>query len=237
LLDGDISKRSLTYVSNIGDYYMIENNKAKSTKHFIFHDNKNNFDNLLTKDIKENKKIVIVSMSSEIAHTYYELYKNKYSVCLHTSKTDDELFDKLKDVNSYWSQFNIVIYSPTIESGVDFNLEYFDSMYCILCSNSTSQRGFMQMSNRIRKLKNNNVNIFLNGLKHNDKVYEYSYSEVNTYFNTILKLFWIFVLVFIYTWLVCLNIVDWIKIISIFYLREGIRGLRLKTLKLIIIFC
>jgi len=124
-------------------------------------------------------------MSSEIAHQYYYKYYENYKVALHTSKTDDDLFNQLKDVNTYWSNFDIVIYSPSIESGVDFNLKYFDNMYCILAPASTSQRGFMQMANRIRNLNDNNIQVFLNGMTYNDKVFEYTYSEVKNYFNTI----------------------------------------------------
>jgi hypothetical protein len=184
MLDGDISNRSLAFVSNNGEYYLIQNNKVKTPKHFIFYENKEPFDKLLNDDINNSKKIVIVSMSSEIAHSYYESLKTKYSVCIHTSKTDDSLFNDLNDVNTFWSQFDIVIYSPTIESGVDFNVEHFDKMYCILCSKSTSQRGFLQMINRIRKLKSNDINIYLNKIPFCENVYPYTYYEIKKYFYT-----------------------------------------------------
>ena len=186
MLDGDIGKRTLLYASNISDNYCyIKNEFPKSVKHFIFQSSKIKFDDDIQNKLTNNKKIIIVSMSSEIAHQYYYKYYKNYKVALHTSKTDDDLFNQLKDVNTYWSNFDIVIYSPSIESGVDFNLKYFDNMYCILAPASTSQRGFMQMANRIRILNDNNIQVFLNGMTHNDKVFEYTYSEVKNYFNTI----------------------------------------------------
>jgi hypothetical protein len=37
-------------------------------------------------------------------------------------------------------------------------------MFCVLSDRSTSQRGFLQMCARIRKLKDTNINVYLNEL-------------------------------------------------------------------------
>ena len=44
--------------------------------------------------------------------------------------TDDEQKIALNDVNRVWSEHQVVLYSPTIEAGVDFNKEHFNKIYC-----------------------------------------------------------------------------------------------------------
>ncbi len=64
----------------------------------------------------------------------------------------------------------MIIYSPTIESGVDFNVEgYVNKIYGILSTKSTSQRAFLQMLSRCRKVKDNKINILLNDLPYYEK--------------------------------------------------------------------
>jgi hypothetical protein len=60
---------------------------------------------------------------------------------VHSSKSDDTLKTKLQNVNALWVQYDVVIVTPTVESGVDFNVPHFHKMFAILSSGSTSQRG------------------------------------------------------------------------------------------------
>lgn len=185
MLDGDISNRALTFIKDIGSFIFVENIFPKSPKHFIFTNNESKFDKEIDDDLKNGKKIVIVGMSSEVCLRYYVTYKEKYKACVYTSESDDDQFKTLINVNDYWAQFDLVIYSPTIESGVDFNKKYFDKMYCVLSNKSTSQRGLLQMCARIRDLKNNNIMIYLNHIPFYEYAYHYTYSEVKQYFMTI----------------------------------------------------
>jgi hypothetical protein len=41
-----------------------------------------------------------------------------------------------------------LIYSPTIEAGVDFNVDHFDPLYVYCCLWSTTQLGLTQMTQR-----------------------------------------------------------------------------------------
>ena len=81
-----------------------------------------------------NKKIVIVSQSRRKVEDYTKIIKEKYeelTVLSYTSLTND--FDKMNlDVNKHWKMADILIYSPTIESGVNFDIIHFDKMYGIL---------------------------------------------------------------------------------------------------------
>lgn len=65
-------------------------------------------------------------------------------------------------MNELWIQYDVVIVTPTVESGVDFNVPYFDKMFTILSSGSTSQRGLLQMTARVRNLTNLDMEVYLN---------------------------------------------------------------------------
>ena len=42
------------------------------------------------------------------------------------------------DVNKKWCKYDIIIYSPTITTGISFDVEnYFDNIYMYLCDQST----------------------------------------------------------------------------------------------------
>ena len=95
-----------------------------------------------------------------------KLKENGIKYVMHTSRTDDKLKDELEDVNNkFWKKFQVVLYSPTIESGTDFNEEHFDRIYCILKDGqmTCSQRGFLQMVGRIRKIKDPKILCYYDG--------------------------------------------------------------------------
>ncbi|MFM7982339.1 MAG: hypothetical protein ACKPKO_23770 [Candidatus Fonsibacter sp.] len=53
---------------------------------------------------------------------------------------------------------NIFIFSPVIESGVDITIPM-KKIYGVLCSQSNSQRAFMQMIARCRKVEHPMINV------------------------------------------------------------------------------
>jgi hypothetical protein len=112
-------------------------------------------------------------MSASTVNEYYEILKNFYpklDIIAYTSKTDDEKkqYD-MENVNISW-KVDILIYSPTIESGVDFNEKNYDTMYVVYSKYSTCPRGLNQMMNRVRKFTNNKIHILFSGVSHNNKM-------------------------------------------------------------------
>lgn len=185
VLDGDINDRTYNFINHYGTSINICNNIKINKRNFIIGTDKDVFYKDILNDIHNNKKIVIASMSSKKCSDTYDLIKSEYpkkKVLIYTGKTDDHNKTDLKDVNENWTKCDVLIYSPTIESGVNFDIEYFNKIYGIICLQSTSQRAFCQMLSRVRKIKDTNINI-LNvnyQLKVNrlDKSNEYSYEEV-----------------------------------------------------------
>jgi hypothetical protein len=189
-LDGDFGNQSYDYLKTInGDehFTVLQNNYIPAVKTWNFTNDKSKFDELIDNDLRNGKKIYISTMSSEMGSRYEALYLNKYRVCLHTSTTDDSLKAELKDVNNFWVNFDLVIASPTIEAGVDFNVEHFDRMYVVLSSGSTSPRGLNQMTARVRNLKDLTVHCYLNSLPYSEKASLYRFDEASALFEEHLK--------------------------------------------------
>lgn len=142
----------------------------------------------IKKDIEEKKKLCIVSMGSNVLSVVEDMIstiKGEVKYVKHTSQTDDRLKKEIENVNEYWKKFQVVMYSPTIESGVDFSVEHFDKMYCYLLSGNktTSQRGFIQMTGRIRKLKCNTIECYLDkrNSQSSENQYLYTFNDVLSY--------------------------------------------------------
>jgi len=142
-------------------------------------DDVNNFDKLLFKSLDNNKKIVIVSQLRVQADLYYEKIQKRYEkleVFLYTSFTDDAKKAELNEVNIKWLNCDVLIYSPTIEAGVNFDRVHFNKIFGIFSDNSTSQRSFLQMLNRVRKVTDNEIII-------NNRVSNFKLNEINEYYN------------------------------------------------------
>ena len=186
-LDGDFSNRGFEYMNALSKQSLtipvvVENQSNKIIKDMILTDNEELFELNILNDLLVGRNIAICSMSSNIAKKYYDIInKMKIKVLLHTSKTDDELKKLLKDANQLWNKYQCVIYSPCIDAGVDFNIDYFYKEYGILSALSTDQNGFLQMCSRIRKLKDNKFMVYTNGLIYSEKCNRYTFDEVYQY--------------------------------------------------------
>lgn len=164
-LDGDYGNRSHTYLSEFGEEVKVVENTIKfGEKEFVEYRNEINFKNEIHRDINRGKKLVICCMAASTVNEYYEILTTYYpgaNIIKYTSKTDDEQKkEDFENVQITWS-VDVLIYSPTIESGVDYNVENFDKLYVIYSRFSTCPRGLNQMMNRVRKFKEKEVGILL----------------------------------------------------------------------------
>ena len=76
---------------------------------------------------------------------------SRKKVLTYTGSSDDNTNKDFNDVTNIWNKCDILIYSPTCEAGVNFDIEHFDRMFGILSNKSTSPRWFLQMLARIEK--------------------------------------------------------------------------------------
>jgi hypothetical protein len=120
-------------------------------------------------------------MSSKRCIDIHDLIKLKCpgkKILIYTGQTNDRNKLDLLDVTKTWSSCDVLVYSPSIESGVNFDIKHFDKIYGVICMHSTSQRAFLQMLSRVRKIKvndifilNSNVNLKDNLITNDNKYF------------------------------------------------------------------
>jgi hypothetical protein len=180
-LDGDFGNRAYDFISDFGNSIILHNTIKKDPKHISFSNDLIKFDKSINDQLLDNKKIVIVTMSADIATKYYEKYKSSYKVLMHCGKSDDQLKELLKNVEGNWIKYDMIIYSPSVQSGVSFDIPHFDKMFVVLSSKSCSARDLNQMCHRVRQFMNNNIDVYLNGLPFREKVVFHTYDEAAEY--------------------------------------------------------
>lgn len=164
-MDADYSIRSHDFLANfLGEklIFTVYNEFVNNNRTLVFTQCKEHFDRNINYSLQQNKKIVIVSMASSDAEYYRNTIKQLYpdkNILLYIGDTDDTIKkEHFLHITDYWNNADVVIYSATIEAGVDFNQDYFDNIFCILQSDvSSSQRSLLQMLFRVRQIRNKDV--------------------------------------------------------------------------------
>jgi hypothetical protein len=143
------------------------NTRRTDNKTYLIHATCNSFHAKMHELLEKGKKLVIVSnicrKAKELHHEII-LAHPLLKLLLLTSESGQQ--DKLADCNVKWLQYDVVIYSPTIGAGVDFNPPtgpHFDAVLAWGGSGSNPAREFLQMVGRVRKLKDRKVHMYLSG--------------------------------------------------------------------------
>jgi hypothetical protein len=162
-LDGDMGDRAYDFYTGLKyncEFY--ENIRSPVSKNFIFTQDKDKWLTDIDNELKENLKtakgkgIAIVCMTMTQTEELFEKYKDTYKVALHNSIEKNA--DILSDVNVKWTECDIVIYSPTVEAGVDFNIkDKFSACFASVSDASTCVRAFHQMLNRVRNFDSHHI--------------------------------------------------------------------------------
>ena len=132
VLDGDTSNRTYNYINCFGNSINIENNAKFNNKHFEIIEDDNEFMNEIYNELDANNKIVICSQSKRDVETIVKTLNDKYEdldIYSYTSLDSDT--NQLKNVNKYWLQADVIIYSPSIESGINFDIPHFHRLFGI----------------------------------------------------------------------------------------------------------
>ena len=184
-LDGDLSFRGFNYIKTFGDSINVINTIQKNIKQFKFICDKLEYYKDIEDSINNNEKIVIVSQSATKCEEIELLLRNKFTylnIQTYTGISNDQDKTNLKNVLDIWRNLDVLIYSPTIEAGVSFDLPHFDKIYGIVSSNCNSQRAFLQMLSRVRQTSNTNILILYQGLQYTefDEKDLISFDEIKT---------------------------------------------------------
>jgi hypothetical protein len=125
------------------------------------------FNDELTKKLKENRKVVFPSMLCNPTQKYKNIYTDlNYRVICHNGIEKNN--DILKYFKNEWPNCDLLIYSPTIEAGVDYDKENFNCCMGYMSINSTSAKAFCQMLHRVRNFKDEEVLIYIGDLSYSE---------------------------------------------------------------------
>ncbi|GAQ78155.1 hypothetical protein KFL_000090020 [Klebsormidium nitens] len=102
------------------------------------------------------QNVFVASMSSDRARSLGSAVAERGlvdegQILVITRHSDGEVKRGLGNVNESWAK-RLVIISPTVEAGVDFNRPWFHKMFLYICKKSTHPRGLDQMKGRVRQL-------------------------------------------------------------------------------------
>ena len=125
-LDGDFGDRSYQFLSNFDTPRVLTNEYLPTPKHFIFTNDYKTFQNELDNDLATGKNVNLICMTLKASEFFYHKYKGTYTTIIHNSIQNDK--QGLANINTYW-KVRIVIFTSTIESGCDFNVEWFHKSY------------------------------------------------------------------------------------------------------------
>ncbi|MCK4967741.1 MAG: hypothetical protein KAS12_01685 [Candidatus Aenigmarchaeota archaeon] len=110
----------------------------------------------LTQSIYAGDKIVIPINSINEAEVLREFIKKKFpqkNVKLYSSKTQpSEKQLHFSNVDKYWSEYDILIYTPTISAGISFEQEHFSTIMGYFIETSCGVEVCRQMIGRIRNV-------------------------------------------------------------------------------------
>ena len=159
-LDGDLNNRSYDFINSFPHKATnIINNIKINSKTFHITKNMDHYKQLIHDDLTNNLKLVIASLSAmeieRLTEYITEQFPNK-KLGMYTGTGDDSAKLDFQNVEC-WKEKDVILYTPCLESGVDFSLKHFDKLYCIICPKSASSRAFLQMCSRVRNFVFNDI--------------------------------------------------------------------------------
>jgi hypothetical protein len=105
-------------------------------------------------DLKIGKKVFFVSASREKLEQLERLvFKNLPNVTYKSYHSNSK--EKITNVNEDWKDVQLIMVSPSVTVGVNYDLEDFDLLYMYGVSVSCCVRDLFQSSMRVRHLKDN----------------------------------------------------------------------------------
>lgn len=169
IMDADLSDRCINYYKEIIDIdnkslKILINEKTPYDKYTINYTKYENWVSLILKYVEDNKKLVIPMASNnkakDLKNYILSRYPNKNVCLIHKETNDKEKLERLLNVNTDWTKFDIVIYTPTVCMGVSFDVkDYFDNIFAYGCHESLGSQEFCQMMHRVREPKDKNIYI------------------------------------------------------------------------------
>jgi len=172
IMDADLSDRCFDYYKKLInqsdlDYQIIINHYKPFSEYTIVSLTYNDWVRKILETIGENKKIVIPMASNnkakDLKTKIEQDYPDKKILIIHKETDDHNKVKNLVNVNTTWTEYDIVIYTPSVCMGVSYDIpNIFDSIYAYGCENSLGAQEFCQMLHRVREPINKTIYLSMN---------------------------------------------------------------------------
>jgi hypothetical protein len=115
--------------------------------------------------IKEGHRIAMPISSLKIANETKAIIQEKYPelrIKLYSSETSiAEKKEHFANVKLYWSQYDVILYTPTISAGVSFEEKHFTKIFAYFTDKSCPVETCIQMLGRVRDVASKSYYICL----------------------------------------------------------------------------
>lgn len=163
LVDSNVTTKMCDYIKKLrgGKNVQVIFNRKK-TNETTYHLVPNDADWMgrLVQYVNDGKKVYVGSDSKAMTDQLEERFKSYKKVKVYNSDTDDESKKALGDVNKVWKEYDIVICSPTILYGVDFNQKHFDYIFGFYQATIEASSVYQQL-NRVRETTSKEAYVYI----------------------------------------------------------------------------
>ena len=157
-MDADHGYKATDFLTHIrDDFILIWNiNPPPTNKDIILYHHKGRWFQRLFEAVQRGERIAVPTNSKRTAKAIRRRLIDKgiveeSKILLVCSESTKEERDLLKDCNTAFLRYDVLIYTPTIGPGVDFHVFHFDHIFAYGVRNSNTATDFAQGIGRIRK--------------------------------------------------------------------------------------
>lgn len=162
-MDANLGDASYTVLSEMRPSYPIHfhKNTYQSATEQKFHvtTQYNAWINTMYQELERGKRIVIPTNSKQEAQVIEKFVQEKFpskKVMAYSSATDMTLrTEHFANVDRYWGNLDVLIYTPTVSAGISFEKSRFDLVFGYFNDMSCPVEDCRQMLGRVRKVSEN----------------------------------------------------------------------------------
>jgi hypothetical protein len=171
-IDANLSNRTYNLITKFRKtelFYHCNTWQSSKDDTFYITDDKSVWINNLIKMLQDNKKIVIATSSIMEAKTCELLIRDNFpNIIVKMYSSEMKHSEKqlcFNNVHKYWSELDVLIYTPTCSAGVSYELERFDVLFGYFYNTSCDVETCRQMMNRVRNIKTKSYYVFIQEIK------------------------------------------------------------------------
>jgi len=167
-IDANLSERAINTLKRMRpkhDIYYHHNIFKKEVDNiYKLTNNNTQWLSLMFTYLKNDKRIVLPTNSISEAKIYKQLIEESFpnkKIQLYSSEMlISEKNEHFSDVERYWSNLDVLIYTPTCSAGISFELDHFDVVFAYMTDGSCDVETCRQMLMRVRNLKSKTYYVY-----------------------------------------------------------------------------